>query len=154
MIKYEDFKKAFLDLEYAFNKKLEEAQEHFYYKQFKEWSPEKLKYVVEYIVKSNDKFPTIAQMIKAAETFTGVSNALKRVIDCYFCEGTGMVHAVSKDGYKTAFRCNKCMSLVGGSWERMAVWGESAYNKGYRLDEMTGLPLDEKRASDQRGLSS
>ena len=85
--------------------------------------------VTDFILKNNDRFPTIKTILDVARNFQEAPVAEEHP-QCAACDSKGTVTAKSPDGYTTLFRCPHCQNCVVG----YPLWSSEFKNAGYKLD--------------------
>jgi len=128
-----EFDTAMRQLRMAYNKQLEDEQMQFWFEKFKNWPAFKFGRAIDLCIEENDRFPSIASVNKKGYEITDPTVPSGPVSGCERCQAKGHVTALSKDGYKTCFRCFECNNWQGRFSDSIPLWSMTFHLDGYRL---------------------
>lgn len=138
-------------LEHSLDKKVSDDKMKIIHQELNKrwWSAQRLKNTIDYLIETYEKysFPTIAEILKAGERFPDRSERVKASISCDLCNGTGLVSATGKNGYRASFCCNEGHVINSEAYLKLRKWGKDAFEEGYRLDGSDGDQLDPQNES-------
>lgn len=136
---HSEFKEICKKLEFNFDKALTAEKADIWFEKIRPWGKIKFAQVVENILEQNDRFPSLAVILKSGELVRELkkkSESEPKLPDCDVCDSSGMVSAIRKSekwqGYKTAFRCPSCFRWAGKYSEEIPIW-ESKFSEKFQL---------------------
>ncbi|MBP9706791.1 MAG: hypothetical protein KBD78_04055 [Oligoflexales bacterium] len=132
---YEDFSQGMAYLEKAYGKSLESNQLNYWFDKFRSWTAKKFLSAVDDHINTNERFPSIASLLKRGYDFK--EEVLTHKTDCKTCSGYGTLSTRSAEGYATTFRCPSCLNWAGKYSDEVPMYSSEFAKLGYKLDSFS-----------------
>lgn len=118
-----------------------------YYDNLKKLGDQQFERAIHQIIKNNERFPSIADILTVAQGWSNYSEA-QRIIECLPCDSTGIITA-ERDGQRYAFKCTLCNQ----SRSTIPEWdGDQLQRFGF-VPKFANIDWDEKDEAQLQGLS-
>lgn len=127
---FQEFDKTINQLKFAYGKQIADDQMQFWFEKFEKWSAFKFEKAIGLCIEENDRFPSIAAIVKKGYEITDPTLFARQAVDCHACRSNGVVSALLEK-YQHTFRCGSCSNWQGRFSESIPLWSQLFKIQGY-----------------------